>query len=133
MRQQIEKLAATQALEAVKETLAHLQRWSIELEMENVQRPPFLTNDCRRARRLRETLETQVNSDPRHPEIDLEASDGDLLSSCCMFAIESLESSAIFDGDSGGGQEWIEQNMHNLFCVALEFATSPVQVIKGQS
>jgi hypothetical protein len=64
------------------------------------------------------------------PEFELDTPDSDLLVSCCMYAAESIEVSLI-SGEDVRDEEWDRQHLHNLYSLALEFAQSPVELIRG--
>ncbi|MCA8954908.1 MAG: hypothetical protein KDC87_02480 [Planctomycetes bacterium] len=131
MRRPVQKLAATQVLEALRDVLAHFQKWSMELELAGVDRPSSLISEFRRVRRLHDALAGQLQGHGPQVDLDVDPTDADLLVSCCLFAAENIESSLVFGSEEAQEQGWAVQHMQNLFRVATDFALSPVKLIEG--
>lgn len=90
VKRQIEKVVAVHFLEATKEVLEHLSRWTVD-PSSRVEAPKGLGQLYGSARRLRDYLQRCVSAYPQIVEIDLSEDDENLLVSCGIHTLGRLD------------------------------------------
>lgn len=131
MRKTVGKLIANQACEALQEVMNHLQEWSMNLDgVSAPDRPGHLRADYGRVRRLRDYFRNLIRAHAL-PVVDLDDEDSNQLVSCCMFSAENIETYMQKNRVNDAQKKWMQDNLSNLYWIAMEFATAPVKLIDG--
>ena len=129
VQRRIDKPIVVHFLESTKEVLAHLGRWTMELNTHGQEAPKGLSAVYGSTRRLRDYLQRSLSAFPQPVPIDLSENDEALLVGCFLYSIGQLDGTLVKDGRSAGDRGRLEQKRSVLATWCLEMSTRlPVRI-----
>ena len=130
MRKSVRKAVAKQVTEAVREVLNHYQRWLMNLYGDGGDRPADLIHEYGRLRKLRDYLRDLVRSQAQ-PELHVHQVDADLLASCCLFAVDCMETEMREVDPRNSRFRSLDEGSRELVTLARELSSGPIRWIDG--
>jgi hypothetical protein len=125
-RQTLDKLVATQLLEAVRSAQAHLSKLKMESVELGTAHPKELVPTYGRIRRLRDYLQRAVAAYPTTVDLELSDEDCDVLCSCIVLELGVVDE--ILERDPAERERsWLEEKAKNLTTWIVRLATRPVE------
>ena len=130
-QRQMDKVVATQLLEAIKSVLEHVSQWMIELTETGQDAPSGLSQLYGKVRRLRDYVHRGVAAYGKSVALDLCEEDQNLLVSCIVHHIGDIDQQ--LERGASGDVAWMEEKRRNLSQFAVALATRPVSRIPNRA